>query len=121
MSATRIAKPVIKLFLLPAWNEAQFRACFNRLLKAAQSVAGLHVNTESDLIVLFSQDAMVYGAGTVVLIEVGLPRDLTVNNDVATNTANAIYAVMQGLLQDAYIQCGVYLFDTGQGYRATGT
>jgi hypothetical protein len=120
MSATRIAKPIIKLFLLPSWDQNQFRACFNRLVKAAQSVTALGVNSENDLIILFSQDAMVYGAGNVILIEVDLPRNLITDDNVETNTANAIHAVMQGQLPDAYIQCNVYQFDTERGYRATG-
>jgi hypothetical protein len=120
MSATHIAKPVIKVFLLPAWNEAQFRACFDRLVKAAQSVTELHVNGADDLIILFSHDAMVYGVGAVILIEVALPQHLVIDNDVETKMANAMYAVMQGLLPDAYIQCGVYSFGTERGYRATG-
>ena len=120
MSATHIAKPVIKVFLLPDWNEAQFRACFDRLVRAAQSITGLHINSENDLIILFSQDAMVYGVGAVILIEVALPQELVIDNDVETRTANAMYAVMQGLLPDAYIQCNVYPFGTERGYRATG-
>jgi hypothetical protein len=120
MPATRFAKPIIKLYLLPAWDEAQFRVCFNRLVNAAKSVIGLQVNSASDLIILFSQDAMVYGLGAEILVEVNLPQHLIVDNDVETRTANAIHAVMQGLLPDAYVQCKVYPFDTERGYRASG-
>jgi hypothetical protein len=120
MSATRPAKPIIKLYLLPAWDDAQFRACFNRLVSAAKSVPALGVNSASDLIVLFSQDAMVYGGGAEILIEVDLPQNLIADEDVETRTANSIHAVMQALLPDSYIQCKVYPFGTERGYRATG-
>jgi hypothetical protein len=120
MSATRPAKPIIKVYLLPAWDDAQFRGCFNRLVNAAKSVPALRVNSASDLIVLFSQDAMVYGVGAEILIEVDLPQHLIIDDDVETTTANAIHAVMQGLLPEAYIQCKVYPFSTERGYRATG-
>lgn len=120
MSATRPAKPIIKVYLLPAWDEAQFRACFNRLVNAAKSVKALQINSASDLIILFSQDAMVYGLGAEILVEVDLPQHLIVDNDVEQKTADAIHAVMRGLLPEAYVQCKVYPFGTERGYRSTG-
>jgi hypothetical protein len=120
MSAIRFAKPIIKLYLLPAWDEAQFRVCFNRLVNAAKTVTALQVNDASDLIILFSQDAMVYGLGSEILVEVDLPKHLIVDADVETRTANTIHTVMQGMLPEAYVQCKVYSFDTERGYRATG-
>lgn len=119
MPATRSAKPVIKLYLLPAWNENQFHACSNRLVNAARSVSALHVDQEDDLIILFSQDAMVYGIGGQILIEVNLPEELLVDDAIAQQTADAMFAVMQGLLPDAYVQCTVNTFDISRGYRAT--
>jgi hypothetical protein len=119
MPATRPAKPIIKVYLLPAWNEDQFQACFNRLVNAAKSIAALHVNSEDDIIILFSQDAMVYGLGTEIVIEVDLPQSLVVDT-AEQETADAMFAVMQGFLPKAYIQCKVYAFDTSRGYRATG-
>lgn len=121
MPTTHPAKPVIKVFLLPAWDDAQFRLCFNRLVNAVKSVPALQVNNADDLIILFSHDAMVYGVGAEILVEVDLPEHLVVDDDVESRTANAIHAVMQGLLPEAYIQCKVYLFSTDRGYRATGT
>jgi hypothetical protein len=121
MPALRLAKPIIKVYLLPAWGEGQFKACFNGLVSAARSVPALQVNNASDLIVLFSQDAMVYGLGAEIFIEVHVPQDLIVDNDVETKTADAIHAVVQGLLPDAYVQCKVTPFSTDRGYRATGT
>lgn len=120
MSATIVAKPIIKVYLLPAWDEAQFRTCFNRLVNAAKSVASLKIGGPSDLIILFSQDAMVYGLGAEILVEVDLPQHLIADDDVENQTAAAIHAVLQGLLPDAYIQCKVYPFRTDRGYRATG-
>jgi len=121
MPETHAAKPIIKVFLLPAWDVAQFQTCFNRLVNAAKSIAALKVNSPSDLIILFSHDAMVYGVGAEILVEVELPENLIVDGDVENQTANAIYTVMQGLLPDAYIQCKVYPFSTERGYRATGS
>jgi hypothetical protein len=92
----------------------------HRLVNAAKSVTALHVTSASDVIILFSQDAMVYGSGTEILVEVALPQDLIVDNDVENETANAIHAVMQGLLPEAYVQCKVYPFGTDRGYQATG-
>jgi hypothetical protein len=120
MAETRIAKPIIKLYLLPEWDEAQFQTCFTRLVNAARSVAALHVSGPDDLIILFSQDAMVYGLGTVILIEVDLPRDLITDSDVENETAEAIHAVVQGLLPNAYVQCKVYPYGTDRGYQVTG-
>jgi hypothetical protein len=119
MPTTRSAKSVIKLFLLPAWNEAQFHACSDRLVKAAKSITALNVDDEDDLIILFSEDAMVYGAGSKILIEVNLPEDLVTDNTIGQVTADAMFAVMQGLLPDAYVQCSVSAFSISQGYRAT--
>ncbi len=119
MPTTRSAKPVIKLFLLPAWNETQFQACSNRLVNAAKSVTALHVDDADDLIILFSEDAMVYGAGSKILIEVNLPQDLVTDNAAAQATADAVFAAMQGLLPDAYVQCSVSAFSVSHGYRAT--
>ena len=119
MPATRPAKPIIKVYLLPAWNEGQYQACFNRLVNAAKSVAALHVNSEDDIIILFSQDAMVYGLGTEIIIEIDLPQGLVVDT-VEQETADAIFAVVQEFLPNAYIQCKVSAFDTSRGYRVTG-
>lgn len=121
MPATRLAKPIIKIYLLPAWDEGQFKDCFSGLVSAARSVPALQVNNASDLIVLFSQDAMVYGLGAEIFIEVHVPQDLIVDNEVENKTADAIHAVVQGLLPDAYVQCKVTSFSTGRGYCATGT
>ena len=64
---------------------------------------------------------MVYGLGDQILIEVNLPQTLIPGDNVETETVNAIHAVIQDLLPDAYVQCKLYPFDTGRGYRATGT
>lgn len=120
MSAMPVAKPIIKIYLLPAWDEAQFRACFNRLVNAVRSIAALRVKSAGDLIILFSQDAMVYGMGAEILVEVELPQHLILDEDVETRTATAIHGVMQGLLPDSYVQCKVYSFATNRGYWATG-
>src|ERR1700722_5450679 len=119
MPPTRSAKPVIKLFLLPAWNEAQFQACSNRLINAAKSVTALQIADADDLIILFSEDAMVYGGGSKILIEVNLPQDLVSDDTTAQATADAVFAAMQAMLPDAYVQCSVSTFSVSHGYRAT--
>lgn len=120
MPATRVAKPIIKVYLLPAWDEGRFMACFNGLVNAAKSIPALQVNSGNDLIVLFSQDAMVYGLGLEIFIEVDVPQDLISGDEVENQTADAIHAVVQGFLPDAYVQCKVYPFSTDRGYHATG-
>jgi hypothetical protein len=118
MPETRSAKPVVRLYLLPAWNENQFQVCSNRLVNAARSVTALQVDDEDDVIILFSQDAMVNGLGGKILIEVNLPQDMLADDGVAQATADAMFAVMQGLLPDAYVQCTVDSYDIARGYRA---
>jgi hypothetical protein len=121
MPETRRAKPIIKVYLLPAWNESQFQVCFNRLVNAAKSVSALKIDSASDLIILFSQDAMVYGSGSEILVEVDLPMHLISEDDIEQRTADAIHGVLQGLLPEAYVQCKIYPFSTERGYRSTAT
>jgi hypothetical protein len=49
---------------------------------------------------------------------VNLPQDLVADGTVARVTADAMFAVMQGLLPDAYVQCSVSAFGISHGYRA---
>ena len=114
------AKPIIKVYLLPAeWTEQELQHCFNSLLDGARSVKSLQVETENDLIVLFPVDAMTKGLGTEIVIEVHVPKELLWTFEIEDDIARKFYAVMQGLLPDAHVQCNVYEFATSHGFRAT--
>ena len=113
---TQFAKPIIKIYLLPAeWDEEDLQTCFNKLVCAARSVPTMRVADENDLIVLFPKDAMLKGLGTEIVIEVDLPTNTAHEDEVAS----AFCAVMQQLLPNAHVQCKVYPFDMRHGFAAS--
>lgn len=115
------AKPIVKVYLLPGeWTEQELQHCFNCLLEGAKSLSALKVVTENDFIVLFPKDAMEKGLGTEIVIEAHIPKHLMLTWELEDDIARKFYAVMQGLLPAAHVQCNVYEFATSHGFRATG-
>jgi hypothetical protein len=121
MRPTRFVKPIIKVYLLPAtWGEADYHRYFKELLRAACSVNSLRVRSENDFLVLFPKDAMAYGVGTEIVIEIDVPAHFMLDVDNEDEAVSAIFKVTQDLLPDAYIQCKLYKFGVEHGYWATG-
>ena len=120
MPETPVAKPVIKVYLLPPWDEDQLQNCFHCLVEAVKSIPVLQVRSEDDVIVLMNQDRMTYGLGTEILIEVDVSKYLVTIYETEDAIAKALVDVMQALLPDAHIQCKVHPFDTSRGFWATG-
>lgn len=118
------AKPVIKVYLLPAeWGEEELQRCFYALLAGAQSVNCLKVETEDDFIVVFPKDAMMKGLGTEILVEVDVPASLLgtyFTQDKENEIASTFFEVMRRLLPEAHIQCKVYKFETSHGFCVSG-
>lgn len=111
-----MAKPIIKVYLLPAeWNEAGFQAFHSALVQAAVSIPDFEVENENDLITLFPKDCMEKGLGTEILIEVDVPDGPHVTPVFEQLVAVSIGSAAQQYLPRAYIQCKVYKFNPHQG------
>jgi len=70
-------KPTIKVWPVPRLTEQQLRELFFNIVRVCQLVPQLHVYDEDDVIVGFPKDAMMFGLGTELVVEVGVPSNLT--------------------------------------------
>lgn len=114
------AKPVVKVYLLPStWMEQDYEDYFRALVRAAASVGSLHVRNEKDMIVLFPKDAMVYGAGTEIVMEVAVPGNLELTEGQKDEALSALRYVTQLRVRGAYVQCTLNEFSVGVGYDVT--
>jgi len=116
-----IAKPIVKVFLVPGeWKEKQLQDCFDELVAAAKTVPVMRVSSEEDIIVLFPKDLMRKGLGTEVVIEVSLNFYPGLGDTQKRDVAYAMWRVMQDFLPKAHIQCTVSTFETVHGYFESG-
>lgn len=120
MKNTGVAKPVVKVYLLPAeWDEQVLQDCFNKILENLKTVQELNIQTEDDVIVLFPSDRMRKGLGTEIHVEVDLPSYLVCHPDTEDKTASAVFETVRFFLPEAAIQCKTYTFDVKRGFRST--
>ena len=69
-------KPTIKVWPVPRLTEDQLKALFLSIVQTCMEFKQLHVQNENDIIVGFPQDAMEFGLGVDLVVEIGIPRCL---------------------------------------------
>ncbi len=66
--------------------------------------------------ILFPQDMMSYGIGTVIIIEVTLPKNLWRTVKIRRHLAESVVTILKEYFPKAVVQCMIHQFDLKQGF-----
>jgi hypothetical protein len=109
--------PVIKVWCLPKLSERKLNEVFKGIVSAVESVTELGLKGERSMTVLFPIDAMKYGLGSEIIVEVtGLFVKPERTDGARHRLAQAIGIVIKGQFPEAMVECFVYPFDPAQGF-----
>jgi hypothetical protein len=109
--------PVIKVWCLPKLSERKLNGVFKGIVSAVESVPELGLKGEKSMTVLFPTDAMKYGLGTEIIVEVtGLFVKPERTDEVRQRLAEEIGTTVKGLFPKAMVECFVFPFDPTQGF-----
>ena len=104
--------PVIKVWCLPAQNEAQLRELHQTIVAAVISVSELKLKDENDMTCLFPPDQMQYGLGSEVIVEVtGLFAKRNRTPQIKKRLAKRLGEAVKGLYPNAKVECFVSTFN----------
>jgi len=109
--------PVIKIWCLPKLSQLKLEKIFKSIIKAVENVPELNLRGEKSMTILFPTDAMKYGLGTEIIIEVTSlvekpERTMEVRKHLATNLGNTI----KGIFPKAMVECFIFSFNLEQGF-----
>lgn len=114
--------PVIKVWCLPKLSQKKLEYLFVEIVRVVKNFRELGVRGEKDMVVLFPTDAMKYGLGSEIIVEVtGLLVKPERTDEVRQRLAQAIGIVIKGLFPKAVVECFVYPFDPTQGFWKSPT
>lgn len=71
-----IAKPVVKVWCLPKLSEKKLKDLFVGIVDGLKEVPSLGVKNEQDVLVLFPTDAMQYGVGSEIYVEISFAQKI---------------------------------------------
>ena len=109
--------PVIKVWCLPKQSEEELNRLFEAIVKAVEGISELKLKGERSMTVLFPTDAMAYGLGTEIIIEVmGLFEKPERTDEVRNRLARSLGIAVRKLFPLARVQCFVYSFNPSQGF-----
>jgi phenylpyruvate tautomerase PptA (4-oxalocrotonate tautomerase family) len=109
--------PVIKVWCLPEQTEEQLQALHKNLVSAVVSVTELGLKDENEMTMLFPPDAMKYGLGSEIIVEVSsLFEGPKRTDEVRQKLAENIGRVIQNFFPDALVECFIYPFKPSQGF-----
>ena len=116
-----MAKPVVKVYMLPTDCKEQLQALRQKIVAAACSVTGLHVKSEMDLITIFLSDVMTDRPGAAIHVEIDIATRIHDDPQLAFNTAKTIGTVLQESFPGAYVQCKAYPYSLKEGFWKSTT
>jgi hypothetical protein len=109
--------PVVKVWCLPKLSQKKLEYLFVEIVRAVKKFPELNVKGERDMVVLFPTDAMKYGLGSEIIVEVtGLFVKPELTDGVRQRLAQALGITIKGLFPKAMVECFVYPFDPAQGF-----
>jgi len=109
--------PVIKVWCLPKLSQQKLEYLFVEIVRAVKNFRELGVKDERDMVVLFPTDAMKYGLGSEIIVEVtGLFVRPELTDGVRQRLAQALGIVIKKFLPKAMVECFVFPFDPIQGF-----
>jgi len=77
-------KPTVKVWPLPRLTQPQFEELFGDIVQTCKGIRRLQVRDENDIVVGFPQDAMEFGLGIDLVMEVGIPKVFLVDFSTAS-------------------------------------
>ena len=109
--------PVIKVWCLPKLSQKKLEYLFVEIVRAVKNFRELGVKSERDMVVLFPTDAMKYGLGSEIIVEVtGLFVKPELTDGVRQRLAQALGIVVKEFLPKAMVEVFVFPFDPAQGF-----
>lgn len=109
--------PVIKVWCLSEQTEDVLRSIHKNIVCAVVATEVFGLKDENDMTVLFPPDAMKYGLGQEIIIEVtGLFEGPKRTDEVRYQLAKNIGKAVRLFFPDALIECFVYPFNPKQGF-----
>lgn len=107
--------PIIKVWCLPKVGQRQLNKLFRSIVAAVESVTELGLKGSDSMTILFPQDMMNYGLGTVIIIEITLPKKPGQTAKVRQLLAESLGTTLKGHFPKAVVQCMIHQFDPKQG------
>ena len=107
--------PVIKVWCLPKVGQLKLRKLFKSIITAVEGITELGLKGSDSMTVLFPTDMMNYGLGTVIIIEVTLPKKLWRTVKVRRRLAESVGTTLKEYFPKAVVQCTIHQFDPKQG------
>lgn len=107
--------PIIKVWCLPKVGQRQLNKLFRSIVAAVESVTELGLKGSNSVTILFPQDMMNYGLGTVIIIEVTLPKKPGQTAKVRRRLAESLGTTIKDYFPKAVVQCMIHQFDPKQG------
>lgn len=99
-----MTKPVIKVYLLPAWSEDKLLALHADIVEAVVGVPELKLKTENDFYTLFPSDLMLKGLGSDIVVEMMIPMGGHIY-ELELRIIARVTSAIKKHLPDAYVQC----------------
>ena len=104
----------VKTWCLPELTQDELKTLHNKIVRAVVSIPELGVKDENDMENLFPSDAMEYGLGTEITIEItGLPF---CKHYVRNRLANKVGSVVKETFPKANVECEAFKHDPGSGF-----
>ena len=80
-------RPTVKVWPMPRLTQPQFKELLDDIVEACKQIDILQVHSEDDLITGFPRDDMDYGLGTVLVVDVGVPKSKLLNSFIGEEVA----------------------------------
>ena len=109
--------PVIKVWCLPKLSEKKLQTIFKSIVSVVEGIEELGLKGEQSMKILFPTDAMKYGLGTKIIIEVtGLFKKPKRTKKVLARLAKGLGTALHRVFPKALVECSVHPFNPKQGF-----
>jgi hypothetical protein len=110
--------PVIKVWCLPKGiTERKLNEIFEGIVSTVESVSELGLKGQRSMTVLFPPDAMKFGLGTEIIVEVtGLFVKPERTDEVRQRLSKVLGITIEKFFPKAMVECFVQPFDPAQGF-----
>lgn len=108
--------PVVKVWCLPKMGQKRIKELFNKIVAKLVQTRGIDVHDETDVLVLFPSDKMLYGLGTEIFVEVDQLLGAADSKELRQLIAMELTMVVRSMFPGAHVCCAVREFNREDGY-----
>ena len=107
----------IKTWCLPKLSQGELKKLHNNIVIAVVSIPELDIGNEEEMLNLFPVDAMSYGLGTEISIEITkFPQHVKCGNVIRNKLAEKVGKAVKKMFPSANVECDVSRVDFGAGH-----